>query len=220
MKQDKKKALFIAKKIFAELVFDVQALEGMPFTFPEVQTYLQGITVGGHKIADEDKLKQQILGWEKVIELAKTDTFAISKEIACSVQKIIAKDEALEVGQFRSGQVGIAGTEYEPPKADELEDLFPVVINEILKLSDSCEQAYRIHLDFARSQFFYDGNKRTGLLMANGHLLSNGYAPLSVPAKWLTEYNGGMIKFYETGDHAEMMDFLKKCHEKMYGRFS
>ena len=46
MKQDKKKALFIAQKVFAELVFDVQSLEGMPFTMPEVQTYIQGVTVG------------------------------------------------------------------------------------------------------------------------------------------------------------------------------
>ena len=60
MKQNKEKALFIAGKVFAELVFDVQRLEGMPFTMPEVQTYIQGITVGGHKLSDQEKLKQQI----------------------------------------------------------------------------------------------------------------------------------------------------------------
>lgn len=219
MKQDKKKALFIAQKVFAELVFDVQSLEGMPFTMPEVQTYIQGITVGGHKITDEEKLKQQILGWEKLIELVKTDTFAITKDVACSIQEVIAKDEALEVGQFRSGQVSIAGTEYMPPKADELDEIFEVTIKKILEISDLREQAYRLHLDFARNQFFYDGNKRTGLLMLNGHLMSNGYSPLSVPAKRLTEYNAGMIKFYENGDHGEMMEFLKQCHEEMYKRF-
>ncbi len=82
---------------------------------PEVQTYIQGITVGGYKIADEEKLKQHVLGWEKLIELVSTDTFVLSKKIACSIQAVIAKDEALEIGQFRSGQVGIAGTEYMPP---------------------------------------------------------------------------------------------------------
>lgn len=219
MKQDKKKALFIAQKVFAELVFDVQSLEGMPFTMPEVQTYIQGITVGGHKISDEEKLKQQILGWETIIELVKHDSFSVTKETACLIQKVIAKDEALEVGQFRSGQVSIAGTEYKPPKADELDELFERVIKEILELGDICQQAYRLHLDFARSQFFYDGNKRTGLLMLNGHLMSNGYSPLSIPAKRLTEYNAGMIEFYESGNHEEMMNFLKKCHEEMYGRF-
>ncbi len=219
MKQDKKKALFIAQKVFAELVFDVQSLEGMPFTMPEVQTYIQGVTVGGHKLSDVDKLKQQKLGWETLIDLVKTDSFSITKAVACSIQKVIAKDEALEIGQFRSGQVSIAGTEYIPPLASELEELFKRVIKEILELEGICEQAYRLHLDFARNQFFYDGNKRTGLLMLNGHLLSNGYSPLSVPAKRLTEYNAGMIKFYESGDYKEMMTFLKECHETMYGRF-
>jgi prophage maintenance system killer protein len=219
MKQDKKKALFIAQKVFAELVFDVQSLEGMPFTLPEVQTYIQGITVGGHKVTDEAKLKQQILGWQKLIELVKTDTFAVSKEVACSIQEVIAKDEALEVGQFRSGQVSIAGTEHRPPKADELDDIFAATIKDILEIEDIREQACRLHLDFARNQFFYDGNKRTGLLMLNGHLMSNGYPPLSVPAKRLTEYNAGMINFYESGEYDEMMKFLKQCHEAMYKRF-
>jgi prophage maintenance system killer protein len=220
MKQDKAKALFIARKVFAELVFDVQSLEGMPFTMPEVQTYLQGVTIGGHKISDVDKLRQQQLGWELLIDMVKDDSFALTKETACAIQKVLAHGEALEVGQFRSGQVGIAGTEYAPPRAEELEALFVQVIDAIKALTDVREQAYRLHLDFARSQFFWDGNKRTGLLMLNGHLMSNGYCPLSVPAKRLTEYNAAMLRFYESGDYAEMLAFLRECHEAMYGRFS
>ena len=219
VRRDKRKALFIAHKLFAELVYDFQALEEMPFSFAEVQTYIQGITVSGHTVTDEAKLKQQILGWEKLIELVKTDVFSVSKEVACSIQEVIAKDEALEIGQFRSGQVSIAGTEYRPPKADELDDIFAATIEDILELEDIREHAYRLHLDFARNQFFYDGNKRTGLLMLNGHLMSNGYPPLSVPAKRLTEYNAGMIKIYENGDYDKMMTFMKECHEEMNSRF-
>lgn len=219
MKQDKEKALFIARKVFAELVFDVQSLEGMPFTMPEVQTYLQGVTVGGHKVADVEKLKQQQLGWELLIDMVKQDTFSLTKETACAIQGVLGLGEALDPGHFRSGQVGIAGTEYKPPKAGELDLIFAGVIEDIQKLDDVHEQAYRLHLDFARNQFFWDANKRTGLLMLNGHLMSNGYAPLSVPAKRLTEYNAGMIRFYESGDYAEMMTFLRECHEAMYGRF-
>ncbi len=219
MKQDKEKALFIAKKVFAELVFDIQSLEGMPFTMPEVQTYIQGITVGGHKITDEKKLKQQILGWRTLLQLVENNAFSITKKTACLLQKIIAKDEALEIGQFRTGQVSIAGTEYTPPHADKLDDIFQTTITALLQLEDIREQAYRLHLDVAYNQFFYDGNKRTGLLMLNGHLMSNGYPPLSIPAKRLTEYNQGMIRLYETGEHEEMTAFLKECHQEMYGRF-
>ena len=219
MKQDTKKAVFIAEKMFAELVFDVQKLEGMPFTMPEVQTYLQGITVGGHKVTDEEKLKQQILGWKHLISLVRTGDFALTKEIACSIQEIIAKDEALEIGQFRSGGVGIAGTRYFPPPADRLDTLLKGMLEEIGTIPDSRKQAYRLHLDFARTQFFYDGNKRTGLLMCCGHLMSNGYPPVSVPARRLAEYNAGMIRFYESGSYAEMMDFLGESHQAMYARF-
>ncbi len=219
IKLHKKKALFIAKKIFAELVFDTQSLERMPFTMPEVQTYIQGITVGGHKIADEEKLKQQILGWSRLIELVENATFSLTKETACLLQKIIAKNEALEVGRFRSGQVSIAGTDHQPPHADQLDDVFRYTLDDILTIKDIQEQAYRLHLDFAYNQFFYDGNKRTGLLMMNGHLMSHGYPPLSIPAKRLHEYNSGMIRFYEHGAYDTMMVFLKQCHEAMYQRF-
>lgn len=219
MEQNKEKALFIARKVFAELVFDVQSLEGMPFTMPEVQTYLQGVTVGGHKVGDVEKLKQQKLGWELLIDMVKQDAFKLTKQTACALQGVLGLGEALDPGQFRSGQVGIAGTEYKPPKADELDSIFAKVIEQILKLGDVLEQAYRLHLDFARNQFFWDANKRTGLLMCNGHLLSNGYSPLSIPAKRLTEYNAGMLRFYESGDSREMLAFLRECHEAMYARF-
>ena len=175
------------------MVYDFQALEEMPFSFAEVQTYIQGITVSGHKVTDEAKLKQQILGWQKLIELVKTDTFAVSKEVSCSIQEVIAKNEVLEVGQFRSGQVSITGTEYRPPKADDLDDIFAATIEDILEIEDIQEQAYRLHLDFARNQFFYDGNKRTGLLLLNGHLMSNGYSPLSVPAMTDALQAGGWL---------------------------
>lgn len=219
MHPDKKKALFVARKIFTELVFDTQKLEGMPFTFPEVQTFIQGITVGGHKISDAEKLKQQVLGWEVLLGLAESGKFEISKSVACDLQAVIAKDEALEVGCFRSGQVGIAGTDYSPPMPEELDGVFQRSMESILSEESVTVQGYLLHLLFARNQFFYDGNKRTGLLMMNGHLLSNGYPPVSIPARLLAEYNAGMIEYYESGDPAEMLSFIKECHEKLGAKF-
>lgn len=219
MNKDIQHALFIAKKLFAELVYDVQALEGMPFTMPEVQTYLQGITVGGHKVEDEDKLKQQALGWKRLIFLVEEGAFQVNKPVACELQAIIAKDEALEVGQFRSGRVGIAGTDYLPPEPETLDDHFQAMILGLDHNADMRDQAYALHLLFARNQFFFDGNKRTGLLMMNGLLLSTAHPPLSIPAKRLHEYNAGMIRYYDTADPREMLAFLRQCHDRMYERF-
>ena len=216
---DVTQATAIARKLLAELVFDVQSLEGMPFTMPEVATYLQGITVGGHKITDQAKLEQQALAWKRLIELVENEDFAVDKDTACGLQAIVAKDEALECGQFRSGMVGIAGTEHRPPAPGDLDSLFAAVLADALAEPTILTQACRLHLDFARNQFFFDGNKRTGLLMANGHLMGHGLAPLSIPAKRLHEYNAGMLRFYDSGDRTEMTAFLRACHDAMSERF-
>ena len=115
--------------------------------------------------------------------------------------------------------MGIAGTRYAPPPAEELDTVFEEMQKTILTMPDSREQAYRIHLDYARNQFFYDGNKRTGLLVCCGHPMNNGYPPVSVPARRLNKYNASIIRFYEDGNYAEMMDFFRQCHQSMYAHF-
>jgi hypothetical protein len=49
---DKKRALFVVERGRVDFVYNTAALEGNPFTFPEVKTLLDGITVGGHKLSD------------------------------------------------------------------------------------------------------------------------------------------------------------------------
>lgn len=46
---------FRLHKMLPEFVWDASMLEGNPLTFPEVKTLLDGITVGEHRISDQDK---------------------------------------------------------------------------------------------------------------------------------------------------------------------
>jgi len=39
-----------------EYVWDAGVLEGNPFTFPEVKTLLDGVTVGGRKLSDQEQI--------------------------------------------------------------------------------------------------------------------------------------------------------------------
>ena len=48
IKPNKPKALMLAKREIGVLVHDSVLLEGINFTLPEVNTLLEGITVGGH----------------------------------------------------------------------------------------------------------------------------------------------------------------------------
>ena len=165
---DVKKAVFIAKKNMAGLVYNFQAMEGMPFTLPEVQTYLQGITVGGHKVSDEEKLKQQAVGWKRLVEVVERGEFKLTKKLTCELESLVAKDEALEAGVFRSGPVWITGHEYTPPDYTLLDYKFEALGARAEATNNVMERGFIVSLDFTRNQYFYDGNKRTGLLMMNG----------------------------------------------------
>ncbi|MBA1446424.1 MAG: Fic family protein [Chromatiales bacterium] len=209
MQPGKEKALFVAKKIMASLVFNMAKLEGNPYTFPEVQTLLEGVTVGGHKVSDQEQVLHIADGWKRLIKKVETDKFRLDAETAIELNAIVAKDEALSVGGFRDGNVGIQGTDYRPPTADRLDEAFVKMVGEA-KEADLPGSAYRLFLESSANQYFWDGNKRTGQLMMNGHLMSNGYLPVSIPAKSQLEYNQLMVDFYDTGKMAPMEDFLSQ----------
>ncbi|MEV0314660.1 Fic family protein [Nonomuraea fuscirosea] len=74
------------------------------------------------------------------------------------------------------------------------------------------EQAIAYFLFAARQQFYFDGNKRTGRTMMNGHLMSNGMDAISVPAARRAEFNATMVDFYRTKDATAAFVFLTSCH--------
>ncbi|WP_409069240.1 Fic family protein [Clostridium sp. FAM 1755] len=213
---DIKKLIFIAKKTLPDVVFNMGSLEGNPFTFPEVQTLLDGITVGGHRVADEQQIYDLKSSWEYLFELVKKDAFQLNKETFNNINIKVAINEALVSGKFRDGQVRIGGTDYIPPKAEELDSIFS---NELPQIINRChsktELAFEILLFVALNQFYYDGNKRTGRLLANGVLLSNGQGVLNIKAKDKLEFNTLMVEFYNTQKADNVCDFLyNKCLER------
>ncbi|WP_434284654.1 Fic family protein [Clostridium botulinum] len=213
---DIKKLIFVAKKILPDIIFNMGSLEGNPFTFPEVQTLLDGITVGGRRVSDEQQLYGLKNGWEYLFDLVKKEKFQLNKEISNSINNKVAINEALISGEFRDSQVRIGGTDYIPPQAEELNSIF---LNELPKIIDRCktktELAFEIFLFVALNQFYYDGNKRTGRLLANGVLLSSGQGILNVKAKDKLEFNTLMIDFYDTKNANNICDFLySKCLER------
>lgn len=212
-----KKYIFIARKMFAELVYDTAALEDSPYTFPEVQTLLDGITVGGHKLEDQQLVLNQAQSWKHLLILVERGGFVVTKDVFCELHAIVAKEEALTWGQFRDGQVSIAGTEYRPPGPEQLDGLFQQTVEKVWASTMSPHQkAFEFFLQGAANQYFWDGNKRTSRLMMNGILLSHGYPVVSVPAKLRLEFNQTMVQFYDSCLNGQpntgpMLDFLSAC---------
>ncbi len=117
----------------------------------------------------------------------------------------------MEWGAFRSSGVTIAGTDYMPPDAKELPDLFEKMTEQAFSMPDIYDQAIYLFLTMARHQFFYDVNKRMGRFVMNGRLLNNGYPAINVPARRQLEFNQLMLDFYETGNQKPMNRFVRSC---------
>lgn len=205
------RAIMILQKEISVFVYDAIQLEGYNFTLPEIQTLLEGITVGGHKISDQQIAVNQGNAWKQLIEWIKYDNFHLTKGVVCDLHKIAAKEEALDWGKFRSSSVTIAGTEYMPPQAKDLDLLFAGMIDSTNSIPGLWERAITVFLEMARNQFFYDVNKRMGRFVMNGILVSNGYPPINLPATKSLEFNTLMLEFYPSGKKDKMIEFMKSC---------
>jgi len=214
MPPNQAKSLMLAKRQLSELVYDSVNLEGINFTLPEVQTLLDGVTVGGRKLSDQQITLNQADAWRLLFELIEQGEFEVTQDLAFKVHKVAAKEEALEWGQFRTGGVLIAGTNYSPPSTQELPDLFEAMISDMQQYSDIYDQAIHLFLTMARCQFFYDVNKRMGRFMMNAHLLNQGYPVINLPASKQQTFNENMLRFYSSGDQEEMNIFLRDCMDE------
>lgn len=64
MRPNRAKAMMLAKRQLSEFVYDAVNLEGIHFTLPEIQTLLDGITIGGHKVTDQQIALNQADAWD------------------------------------------------------------------------------------------------------------------------------------------------------------
>jgi Fic family protein len=149
MTPDKAKAIMLAKRQLAEFVCDAVNLEGINFTLPEIQTLLEGITVGGHKLSDQQIALNQGNAWRALFDWIEKDQFEITVQKACDLHLIAGREEALAWGRFRSGGVTIAGTAYMPPRADLLPDLFNKMVEDASRMPDIYDQAIHLFLTLA-----------------------------------------------------------------------
>ena len=203
------RALSIYKQQQTTFVWDAARLENNPFTFVEVQTLLDGVTVGGHKLSDAEQITNLADSGKKLIELVRSGRFDLDKQTIVLLHDIVARNEALEWGVFRG-----EGDEHNPvptePGAPELNRSYAEGVKEIKKLP-AYEGALVMFLFGAFQQFFFDGNKRTSRHMMNGWLMKHGYDPISVPANRAQEFNDKMVRFYVSKDATEMLSFLDSC---------
>lgn len=219
------RAVFRFHRMLPEYVWDAGAVEGNPFTFPEVKTLLDGVTVGGRKLSDQAQILNIVESSKLLIERVKQRTFALDKATFCELQGVVARNGAQrrhfrgeepetpftpDVALGERGRFTPLPTE---PGAPGLNRLFSAGVRVLTEqILDPFERALAFFFFGALHQFFFDGNKRTSRFMMNGILMSEGIDAISVPAARAQEFNSKMVEFYVTRNATEMMAFLVDCH--------
>ena len=223
---NKKRALFRYRQSMAAFVHDASSLEGNPFTFPEVKTLMDGITVGGHQIEDERQVLNLVSSARELFCLVEKDQFSMIKSVSDRLHALVACMEALEWGHFRgegeekslTPYVALGYESYHPPQTESgggyLTRLYYDGLTDLGQIKHPCERAMAYFLFAALHQFYFDGNKRTGRFMMNGELMSNGWDAISVPAARAQEFNELMVEFYQKLDGSDMMAFLYDCRPR------
>lgn len=198
-------SLFLAKKKWDENVYCGMKMENRAVTFPQTQTILNGVNVPNVQLDDIQAILNMRDAWKFLLS-------TINEEVTfgywCKLNEYIARNEALEWGKLRTGSVGISGTDYEPPipnKEKTIEEL-----ENILSVSDASatDKALEAFVWGTRGQFFWDGNKRTSLVLANKILVSSGSGIMTITDKYMEQFNTILLSYYNTGKSEELKQFL------------
>lgn len=198
-------SLFLAKKKWDENVYCGMKMENRAVTFPQTLTILNGVNVPNVQLDDIQAILNMRDAWKFLLN---TVNEPLTFGYWCKLNEYIARNEALEWGKLRTGSVGISGTDYEPPvpsKERTEEELGSILTNQDFSSTD---QALEVFAWGTRGQFFWDGNKRTSLMLANKILVSAGAGIMTITDKHMEQFNGILLDYYDHGDSSRLKQFL------------
>lgn len=198
-------SLFLAKKKWDENVYCGMRMESRAVTFPQTQTILNGVNVPNVQLDDIQAILNMRDAWKFLLA---TISETVNFEYWCKLNEYIARNEALEWGKLRNGMVGISGTDYEPPVPEKekiVEELEGILSD---RDSSATEKALEVFAWGTRGQFFWEGNKRTSLMLANKMLVSAGAGIMTIIDCHMEQFNTLLLDYYNTGNAEALKQFL------------
>jgi len=198
----------IPKDFVVRFTYNSNAIEGNPLTLRETALVLA------------DKIAPQGTGTDAVIEAINGKDaweFAngwkgqLNEAFIRKLQYHVTKNTACRIqGAYRDSQVGISGSDWKPPKPQNV----PKLIKELCtgysakkKKLHPVELAAWAHNHFVQIHPFTDGNGRTARLILNWILMKNRLPPVIILVKNKQEYYS-VIESGDAGNDKPFADFL------------
>ena len=203
----KEQNLFLAKKVLVFNIYNSARLEGINTTYPDTKTILEGINVSSLKLDEINCILNLRDAWDYVLSNIDEE---VDLDFICKVNFFVSRNESLEWGVLRNGKVGINGVDYIPEIPQK--NIIIKNIKEILEQGSITEKTLNLMLYLMRSQIFWDGNKRTSMIIANKILISNGCGIVTIKEENIREFNILLTEYYNTNNKNKIIKFLyDKC---------
>ncbi len=199
----KEENIFVAKRNIIDYIWKSANLEGINVTFPQTSViYEKGVLQNAnvHSISVVLNLKH---AWQVLLNSLNEP---LSIDYFCKINYEVAKDESLDWGKLRTGKVGISGTNYIPPTPDK--DNVKEQLNALMQIENQTERAIKIMFWAIKSQLFWDGNKRTAMLVANKVMIENGCGIISVPIEKIEDFNIVLSDYYTNDTLNNAVEFI------------
>lgn len=199
----KNENIFLAKRNIIGNIYNSVKLEGLDITFSDTYAIYYKARLEEVNIADVNTVLNLKHAWKYV--LCNIDK-PITLEYILDVHNEVAKDEAIAWGVLRNGGVGISGTDYRPsiPTKEEVMEK----LKEFERIPGCTERSVERMLWMMKEQLFWDGNKRTAMLIANADMISHGKGIITIPEKDINSFGQLLSKFYSYDEKYDLKAFI------------
>ena len=175
------------------MTYASNALEGSALTLTETKVLLEdGLTVGGKPLRDCYEAVGHAKAYDFMLEAARSTPFCFSEAMILQLHKLFYQGiEPEKAGVYRDVQIFITGTEYMPPKPEDIPALMKELVDQLTGKWDSLhpvQLASFAHLKLVEIHPFIDGNGRTARLLMNLIIINRGYQVISIPPILRMEY--------------------------------
>lgn len=199
----KKENFFLAKKVLVSSIYNSAKLEGINTTYPDTKTILDGANVPSLRLDEINCILNLRDAWNFV--LSNIDE-AITLDFICKVNSFVSRNESLEWGVLRTGKVGINGVDYIPDIPNEAKIIAD--IKNIMEEDNMTKRSLVLMLYLMRTQAFWDGNKRTSMIVANKIMIENGCGVITIKEEYFKEFNSLLTEYYNTNKMESLLEFL------------
>lgn len=192
--------------------YDSTNIEGNTLTLQETSQLLF------ENITPRKSLREinEVINHKKAFDFIITNKKEISKELILTLHKLVIKNTLKpelenQIGKYRTLQVYVRGTEWIPPKPEEVKREMASLLSWYSKNKKKIHPiilAAYFHSAFETIHPFVDGNGRVGRLLMNLILHKHKYPMINIPNKRKYIYYKALESSQTKGDLRPLIKFL------------